>query len=690
MTMRKQAGQTKKNTTTAAHKTTRRSAGTKTAAKSTPSKKASANTGLISDLDCYLFGAGTHYEIYKKLGAHPMTYKGKKGIYFGVWAPHAQAVHLVGDFNGWNPEANPMTKVGQSGIWEYFNAGMQVGELYKFAITTDTGKILYKADPFAFSAEYRPGTASVTADISGFSWNDSDWISKRSQADMTKQPISIYEVHLGSWKKKDREEKDGYYTYVEAAHELAAYVKEMGYTHVELLPIMEHPLDASWGYQVTGYYAPTSRYGTPDDFMYFMDYMHEQGIGVILDWVPAHFPRDAFGMACFDGTCVYEHADPRKGAHPHWGTLIYNYGRPGVSNFLIANALFWAEKYHADGIRMDAVASMLYLDYGKNDGEWVANIYGGNENLEAVEFLKHLNTVFKGRKNGAVLIAEESTAWPMITGDPKDGGLGFDYKWNMGWMNDFTNYMRCDPYFRKNNHNKMTFAMSYNESEKYILVLSHDEVVHLKCSMLNKMPGLEGDKFKNLMAGYAFMMGHCGKKLLFMGQEFAQKQEWSEERELDWYLLENPEHKKIQNWVKELLHLYRRNRCLYELDSSWEGFEWINANDADRSIFSFIRKSKDGKNNMLFVINFTPVERPDYRVGVPKHKTYQLVLDSEDPKFTGKTVQAPVKKAAKGRGKAAKQSYKKLDYKAVKSECDGRPFSFAYPLAPYGVAVFKY
>lgn len=454
--------------------------------------------------------------------------------------------------------------------------------------------------------------------------------------------------------------------------------------------ISEYPFDGSWGYQVTGYYAPTSRYGEPEDFAYFVDQCHKNNIGVILDWVPAHFPKDAHGLANFDGTATYEYADPRKGEHPDWGTKIFDYGKNEVKNFLIGSALMWIENYHVDGLRVDAVASMLYLDYGKNDGQWVPNKFGGNKNLEAVEFFKHINTLILGRNHGTVMIAEESTAWPKVTGKVEEDGLNFSYKWNMGWMHDFLDYMKLDPYFRKNNHNKMTFAMSYNESEKYILVLSHDEVVHLKCSMLNKMPGLEGDKFKNLMAGYAFMMGHCGKKLLFMGQEFAQKQEWSEERELDWYLLENPEHKKIQNWVKELLHLYRRNRCLYELDSSWEGFEWINANDADRSIFSFIRKSKDGKNNMLFVINFTPVERPDYRVGVPKHKTYQLVLDSEDPKFTGKTVQEPVKKAAKGRGKAAKQSYKKLDYKAVKSECDGRPFSFAYPLAPYGVAVFKY
>ena len=636
------------------------------------SKKKASATGFISDLDCYLFGAGTHYEIYQKLGAHPKTYKGKEGIYFAVWAPHAREVHLVGDFNNWNPEANPMERISESGIWEIFNPGMKLGELYKFAITTQSGRILYKADPFAFSAEYRPGTASVTADIQGFSWTDSAWIEKRTQADVQKLPMSIYEVHLGSWRKRDRPEKDGFYTYTEAAHELAAYVKEMGYTHVELMGIAEHPFDGSWGYQVTGYFAPTSRYGTPAEFMYFVNYLHKNGIGVILDWVPAHFPKDAHGLADFDGEPLFEYADPRKGEHPDWGTKVFDYGKTEVQNFLICNALFWLEHYHVDGLRVDAVASMLYLDYGREDGQWVPNIYGGNENLEAIEFFKHLNTIVKKRNPGIVMIAEESTAWPKVTGPVEDDGLNFSYKWNMGWMHDFLDYMKLDPYFRRDNHHKMTFAMSYNESEKYILVLSHDEVVHLKCSMINKMPGLGIDKFRNLMAGYAFMMGHPGKKLLFMGQEFAQLREWSEERELDWFLLDNPDHKHIQNWVKKLLHIYRKNPALYELDSSWGGFEWINANDADRSIYSFIRKSKDGKNQLLFVCSFTPVARPDYRVGVPAKKTYKLILDSDSEEFGGCGRQRP------------------QSYKAVEAECDGRPYSIAYPLEPYGVAVFRY
>ena len=645
---------------------------------------------FLTEADRYVFGKGTHYEIYEKMGAHEAERDGIKGIYFAVWAPAAQCVQVVGDFNNWDGAGYEMTRLGESGIFELFTDKAQLGSMYKYLITARDGRRLYKADPYGNYCQVRPETASIVTSLDGFRWDDESWICEQNKLVHEKQPISIYEVHPGSWKKKDDGTEDGFLNYRELADELSEYVRDMGYTHVELMGIAEHPYDGSWGYQVTGYYAPTSRYGKPEDFAYFVDQCHKNNIGVILDWVPAHFPKDAHGLANFDGTATYEYADPRKGEHPDWGTKIFDYGKNEVKNFLIGSALMWIENYHVDGLRVDAVASMLYLDYGKSDGQWVPNKFGGNKNLEAVEFFKHINTLILGRNHGTVMIAEESTAWPKVTGKVEEDGLNFSYKWNMGWMHDFLDYMKLDPYFRKNNHNKMTFAMSYNESEKYILVLSHDEVVHLKCSMLNKMPGLEGDKFKNLMAGYAFMMGHCGKKLLFMGQEFAQKQEWSEERELDWYLLENPEHKKIQNWVKELLHLYRRNRCLYELDSSWEGFEWINANDADRSIFSFIRKSKDGKNNMLFVINFTPVERPDYRVGVPKRKTYQLVLDSEDPKFTGKTVQEPVKKAAKGRGKAAKQSYKKLDYKAVKSECDGRPFSFAYPLAPYGVAVFKY
>ena len=629
--------------------------------------KKQTGTGFITDVDRYLFGNGTHYEIFDKLGAHPKTYNGKKGMYFAVWAPHAQAVSLVCDRNDWVPGADPMTMLETSGIWEVFIPKMGLGELYKFAITTSSGKVLFKADPYAFSSEYRPGTASVTADIDHFSWNDSAWMEKRREEDVLKSPMSIYEVHLGSWRKKDREEKDGFYTYIEAAHELADYVKEMGYTHVELMGIAEHPFDGSWGYQVTGYYAPTSRYGTPKDFMYFVNYLHKKGIGIILDWVPAHFPRDAHGLADFDGQPLYEYADPRKGEHPDWGTKVFDYGKNEVKNFLIANALFWVEKFHVDGLRVDAVASMLYLDYGRTPGNWVPNIYGGHENLEAIEFFKHLNSVLTGRKTGAVMIAEESTAWPKVTGAPEDDGLGFTFKWNMGWMHDFLEYMKLDPYFRKYNHNKMTFGLTYFTSENYILVLSHDEVVHLKCSMINKMPGIYEDKFANLKCAYTFMMGHPGKKLLFMGQDFGQWHEWDEKVSLDWYLTGEDLHASLQSYVKDLLHLYQKYPALYRLDNDWNGFQWVNANDGDRSIFSFIRRDETGKRSLLFVINFTPMERSDYRVGVPKRGVYSLILNSQEGLLK-----------------------KSVPYRAKKGECDGQPYSVSYPLAPYGTAVFRF
>ena len=631
----------------------------------------------FTELDSYLFGQGTHYDIYKKLGAHIQMRKNTKGVCFNVWAPNAEKVYVIGEFNNWNETSHEMKRVEPEGmgIYELFIPKVQKGSLYKYLIITRDGRKLYKADPYANYAELRPGTASAVTDIDHFVWSDSEWMDHRrslGKDGVYEQPMTIYEVHPGSWKRHPGKEDDGFYSYRDLEKNLIKYVKDMGYTHIELMGISEYPYDGSWGYQVTGYYAPTSRYGTPEEFAHFVNECHKNHIGIILDWVPAHFPKDAHGLAEFDGSPLYEYADPKKGDHPDWGTKIFDYGKNEVKNFLIGSALMWIEHYHIDGLRVDAVASMLYLDYGKQPGQWIPNKYGDNKNLEAIEFFKHINTLILGRNPGTVMIAEESTAWPKVTGTVEEDGLNFSYKWNMGWMHDFLDYMKLDPYFRKNNHYKMTFAMTYNESEKYILVLSHDEVVHLKCSMLNKMPGLEDDKFRNLMAGYAFMMGHPGKKLLFMGQDFAQAQEWSEARELDWYLLENPNHQKISKWMKELLHIYKRNRCLYELDSSWEGFEWINANDADRSIFSFIRKSKDGKNNLLFVINFTPVERPDYRVGVPKKKTYKLILNSEDPKFFGT------------------DENREVSYKAVKSECDGRPYSFSYPLPGYGVAVFKY
>ncbi len=643
---------------------------TRTKKTTAPAKTKEIGLGFITELDRYLFGQGTHYKIFEKLGAHPKTYKGKAGMYFAVWAPHAKAVGVVGDFNGWDPDAAPMSPLADSGIYEAFIPGVGLGELYKFAITTQEGMILFKADPYAVHSEFRPGTASITEDINGFKWDDAAWMETRKKADPVKSPMAIYEVHLGSWRKKDRPQKEGYYTYMEAAHELADYVKKMGYTHVELMGIAEHPYDGSWGYQVTGYYAPTSRYGTPKEFMYFVNYLHKKGIGIILDWVPAHFPKDAHGLADFDGQPLYEYADPRKGEHPDWGTKVFDYSKNEVKNFLIANALYWVENFHVDGLRVDAVASMLYLDYGRSDGNWVPNKYGENKNLEAIEFFRHLNSVLTGHLTGAMMIAEESTAWPGVTKPPEEGGLGFTFKWNMGWMHDFLEYMKLDPYFRKFNHNKMTFGITYATSENYILTLSHDEVVHLKCSMINKMPGLNGDKFANLKAGYTFMMGHPGKKLLFMGQDFGQYHEWDEKVSLDWYLADEPLHKDLQKYYSDLLHVYQKYPALWQLDSDWNGFQWINANDGDRSIFSFIRRDETGKKNLLFVINFTPVARDDYRVGVPKSGTYSLILDSGHGLYK--------------RGEHA------FSARSKKRECDGQPYSFAYPLPAYGAAIFKF
>ena len=629
----------------------------------------------VTELDRYLFGQGTHYEIYKLLGAHPGTQRKKPGVFFAVWAPRAKGVSVVGDFNDWDPEANVMQCDNDMGIYQLFIPGIKEGALYKYCITTYNDKLLYKADPYGNYAELRPGNASRVTDLAKpYRWGDSAWLTKRQTFDPAKDAMSIYEVHPGSWKKHPAQGEDdpGFYNYRELAHALAGYVKEMGYTHVELMGIAEHPFDGSWGYQVSGYYAPTSRYGTPEDFRYFVNYMHKNKIGVILDWVPAHFPKDAHGLADFDGTPTYEYADPRKGEHPEWGTKVFDYGKNEVKNFLIANALFWIEEFHIDGLRVDAVASMLYLDYGREAGQWVPNKYGENKNLEAIEFFKHLNSVVLGKHKGTVMIAEESTAWPQVTGKPEDGGLGFSLKWNMGWMHDFLEYMKLDPYFRQYNHHKMTFSTSYAYSENYVLVLSHDEVVHLKCSMINKMPGLGQDKFENLKAGYSYMIGHPGKKLLFMGQDFGQYQEWSEARELDWYLLREENHRQLQNYVKELLKLYKKYPALYANDQNPQGFEWINADDAARSVYSFVRWSPTGRNNLLFVINYTPVARDDYMVGVPKRKQYKLILNSKEPEFGGDVHK------------------EQLVYRAVKKECDGRPYSFAYSLPAYGVAVFQF
>lgn len=625
---------------------------------------------FISEADEYLFAQGTHYDIYKKLGAHPSVENGKKGMFFAVWAPHALQVHVFGTFNKWEETQYPMKKKGPGGIYELFIPGVGTGEMYKFLITAPDGRKLYKADPFANYAELRPGTASITTDISHFKWTDSVWMEERAGKDMNKEPLAVYECHIGSWMKHPDGTEDGFYNYREFADRLVSYLKEVKFTHVELMGVAEHPFDGSWGYQVTGYYAPTSRYGTPEDFAYLINTIHRNKIGVILDWVPAHFPKDAHGLAEFDGEPLFEHPDPRMGEHPDWGTKIFNYGKNEVKNFLIANALFWIKEFHIDGLRVDAVASMLYLDYGKKDGEWVPNKFGGNKNLEAIEFFKHFNSVIRGTFPGVMTIAEESTAWPLVTGPIDKGGLDFSFKWNMGWMHDFCEYMKLDPYFRKNDHYAMTFAMSYNNAENYILPLSHDEVVHLKCSMVNKMPGLRADKYANLRAGYAYMFGHEGKKLLFMGQEFAQEREWSEARELDWYMLQDELNSGMLEYVKTLLNLYRKYPCLHEIDNDWDGFEWVNADDAERSTYSFIRRSSDGKNSLLFVLNMTPVERKDYSVGVPRKKSYKLILNSDDKAFGGNGAQIPA------------------SIRAAAEPCDYKPYRITFDLPASGAAVF--
>ena len=626
---------------------------------------------FISEADAYLFGQGTHYDIYKKLGAHPSQKNGEKGYFFGVWAPNAAQVYVIGDFNEWKEESNPMVRMEESdGIWTAFIPGVQEGSLYKFLILTPEGRKIYKADPFANYAEFRPGTASRTTDLSTFRWTDQKWLEDRSRKNLYEEPMAVYECHIGSWMKHPSHPDGGFYTYREFGDRLLEYLKEMKYTHIELMGIAEHPFDGSWGYQVTGYYAPTARYGTPEDFMYLINLMHRNGIGVILDWVPAHFCPDEHGLACFDGQCIFEDPDPRKGQHPDWGTRIFNLAKNEVKNFLIANALYWIREFHVDGLRVDAVASMLYLDYGKKDGEWVANINGGNENLDAIEFFKHLNSVVRGTYPEVMMIAEESTAWPRVTDTIENGGLYFTYKWNMGWMHDFCDYMKLDPFFRKGAHHMMTFAMSYNSSEHYILPLSHDEVVHLKCSMVEKMPGYQVDKYANLRVGYTFLFGHSGKKLLFMGQDFGQETEWSEERELDWFLLGQDLNRGLKDYVKELLELYRNYPVMYKIDSDWSGFEWINADDAQRSIYSFFRKDETGKNRILFILNMTPIEYKDFRVGVPEAGTYKLLLDSASTKFGGQ-------------GSNISRTIRSKD-----GACDWREQSIGFDLPAYGAEVF--
>ncbi|MBQ6888992.1 MAG: 1,4-alpha-glucan branching protein GlgB [Lachnospiraceae bacterium] len=623
----------------------------------------------ITRQDTERFQAGIHYTVYEKLGAHPMTIDGTEGVSFAVWAPNALRVSTVGDFNGWDGRTHQMRRLWDSGIFEIFIPGVKPGDNYKFEIKVKGGLTYLKADPYAFRQQLRPETASVVASGEEFPWEDNDWLEKRKDFDAVTSPMSIYELYLGSFKKA--EDGKDYDNYRDIAPALIKYVKEMGYTHVELMPIMEHPFDGSWGYQVIGYYAPTSRYGTPEDFRFLVNELHKAGIGVILDWVPAHFPRDTHGLSNFDGTCLYEHKDPRKGAHPHWGTLIYNYGRPEVSNYLIANALYWVEQFHADGIRMDAVASMLYLDYGKNDGEWIANMYGGNENLEAIEFIKHLNSIMHKRNQGVVTIAEESTAWPKITGDLEDDGLGFDIKWNMGWMNDFLGYMSYDPYFRAHHHGELTFSMIYNYSEKFMLVMSHDEVVHGKATLIGKMPGERQDKFNNLKAAYGFFFTHPGKKLLFMGQDIAEFDEWNENRSVKWEILDAPEHEGMRKLVKKLNELYVKYPSLHEWDHSSKGFEWLNCIASEQCMVAYMRKSQNREDTLLVVANFANVAQ-EFKLGVPYEGSYKEVLNTDAVEFGGE-------------GRVNKRAIltEEEDY-------ENKPFSLTVKSAPLSVSIFEY
>lgn len=624
----------------------------------------------ISDMDIYLFNQGTHYNIYEKLGANPTVIDGIEGVLFGVWAPNAKRVSVIGNFNDWDGRRNPMRMLQNSGVWEIFIPGLKQCDRYKFEIKTATGALIQKADPYAKFSELRPSTSSLIYDINGYEWEDGKWLETSKNRDKYNSPMNIYEVHLGSWDRV-KDEEDRFLSYTELSEKLVQYVKDMGYTHIELLPVEEHPFDGSWGYQVTGYYAPTSRYGNPKEFMSFVDKCHQNGIGVILDWVPAHFPKDAFALAKFDGTALYEHQDPKQGEHPEWGTLIFNFGRNEVKNFLIANAMYWIEKYHIDALRVDAVASMLYLDYAKNEGEWVPNKFGGRENLDAVEFLKHMNSVIAKKYPNVHMIAEESTSWEGVTTAVENGGLGFTMKWNMGWMNDFLAYIEKDPIHRKYHHNNLTFGMVYNYSEKFVLVLSHDEVVHGKKSMLDKMPGDLWQKFANLRAAYGFTMGYPGKKLLFMGSEFGQFIEWDEKKSLDWFLLEYSHHEKMLEFVKELNNIYKQTNALWSKDFDGSGFEWIDCNDCDRSIISFVRHGDKKEDTVIVICNFTPNTYEDFRVGVPFGGEYCEILNSDDERFGGSGVINVGNKYSE------------------RIEWNGRENSIGLRLPPLGVVIYK-
>ncbi len=623
----------------------------------------------ITDVDQHLFGEGNHHRIYDKMGAHPLILQGVSGVHFAVWAPNARSISVVGAFNHWDRRIHPMQRLSGGGIWALFIPGIEVGELYKFGIENTDGYFHEKTDPFGFQQEVRPLNASIVTDLS-YVWNDQAWLETRKKTDPLKRPISIYELHLGSWMHVP-EEGDRFLTYRELAPKLSAYVKQQGFTHIELMPVLEHPFDGSWGYQVIGHYAPTSRYGTPTDFKYFMDHLHQEGIGVILDWVPGHFPKDDHGLRQFDGTCLFEHADPKKGEHKEWGTLIFNYGRNEVRNYLVANVLYWFDEYHIDGIRVDAVASMLYLDYSREAGEWVPNQYGGRENIEAIQFLQQLNYLIFDYFPGALSIAEESTAWPMVTWPTSTGGLGFNLKWNMGWMHDNLEYFSVHPSDRKFNHNKLTFSIMYYRSENYVLALSHDEVVHGKSSLLYKMPGNEWEKFASVRALFGFMYGHPGKKNIFMGMEFGQANEWNVWTSLDWHLLKYPAHQKLQKFNADLNHLYCSEPALYEGDYTDGGFYWVNCDDRDASLISFIRQTEGGKNFLLFVCNFSANLYDHYPIGVPQKGFYQELLNSDAEIYGGSN------QGNMGGLEADEKGY------------HGQPYSLGMRIPPLSVSIFK-
>ncbi len=627
----------------------------------------------LTDFDLFLCGKGTHYRTYEKLGAHLLEEDGKKGVYFAVWAPNAQHVSVIGSFNNWEAWIHPMRAIGSSGIWELFIPGVKEGDQYKFEIKGPQGFWAQKADPYAFAAEVRPRTASVVCDLGRYQWNDAAWIDQRGQTKWHEKPISVYEVHLGSWKRKV-EEGNRWLTYRELAEQLIPYVKETGYTHIELMPIAEHPFDGSWGYQTGGYFAPTSRFGSPDDFRHFVDRCHQEGIGIILDWVPAHFPKDAHGLGYFDGTHLYEHADPRLGEHMDWGTLIFNYGRNEVSGFLLSNAIFWAREYHLDGLRVDAVASMLYLDYSREAGQWIPNKYGGRENLEAIEFLKHFNSMVHAECPGFLTFAEESTAFPQVSHPVDLGGLGFDFKWNMGWMNDTLKYFSKDPVHRKYHQGDLTFSMIYAFTENFILPFSHDEVVHGKASLLDKMPGDFWQKFANMRLLFAYMFAHPGKKLLFMGCEIGQWREWDAATSLDWNLLAYDPHRKLKTLVAKLNGLYTGEAALYDIESSWQGFDWIDFHDAESSVISFLRKGRDPQEIIVCILNLTPTPRPGYRIGLPEAGGWKVILNTDASVYGGSN--SGPKEGA--------------DYDAHHLPWHGKGFSVQLDLPPLGVLMLKF